>query len=642
MPAAPGEPRSAFGAWAVPSGPSVILLEFAAQGVRGVAPAGGRATLRPGYNVVAADGAVMRRLLDALVYPDPRDPDALPRAPGGPANAAMRAGLTLVGNDKITYRLVRDFAAGAQLHRFDAESRSFALVAQDLKEIAAFLQQTVGVPGAARLSAILSISAAELPSKQGGGALGGAAPLAPARTALSPEQAKRRLAALQAELERAKAAEKLEERLDGLQARAFKLDEQLRNGAKLRDGLATAEAGRAELDGVAAALAPLGDVEAKVAAFEKVSAKRDEAAAKVAAERTVLEEAEARGRPEPLWRDPGFVAAAGAGVLVALAGALGASAAPGLRYVALLDIPAFGLAAWSGLRWIGALETWERSARRRRIVDEWEQKVTGQFEKDAAEVKAVMQALQMERLPELREAHGRVADADAVVAEWRNRLAAWEASAEAATALAEKAALDAEQRALDAKLSGEGDGFVRDVRSIEQELQRVESDAAAPAPAAPAPVASPRPLAPAGGSTEPLRALLERAAAELGGSPSGAGRAVAQKASQALSGLTFQRLSAIQVDDRGGVQVVTGGRPAPAIALPAADKDLVYLALKLAFLEQGLAAGKVVAVVDDAFGGLSEGGRRFAARLLKQIARPGQLVHATSDAAFREAADHTT
>ena len=96
----------------------------------------------------------------------------------------------------------------------------------------------------------------------------------------------------------------------------------------------------------------------------------------------------------------------------------------------------------------------------------------------------------------------------------------------------------------------------------------------------------------------------------------------------------------MQVDDRAGVHAVVGGRPTPAMTLPPADRDLVYLALKLALLEQALQGGKAVAIVEDAFGGLSDGARRFAARLLKQIARGGQLLHATTDAAFKEAADH--
>jgi len=32
--------------------------------------------------------------------------------------------------------------------------------------------------------------------------------------------------------------------------------------------------------------------------------------------------------------------------------------------------------------------------------------------------------------------------------------------------------------------------------------------------------------------------------------------------------------------------------------------------------------------------------RRTAGRMLKALARPGQVIHATTDPAFREAADH--
>src|SRR5690242_464145 len=94
---------------------AVLLLEFAAQGVRGVAPTGGRAALRPGYNVVAAEGPALRRLLEALLHPDARDAEALPRTAGGPGGGPLRGGLTLVGDDRVAYRLVRDFAAGCQL-----------------------------------------------------------------------------------------------------------------------------------------------------------------------------------------------------------------------------------------------------------------------------------------------------------------------------------------------------------------------------------------------------------------------------------------------------------------------------------------------------------------------------------------------
>ena len=614
----------------------MILLEFAAQGVRGVAPSGGRATLRPGYNVVAADGPALRRLLEALLYPDPRDADAVPRAPAGPAGAALRAGLTLVGNDRATYRLVRDFAAGCQLHRFDAEKRSFALVSSDLAEIRIFLEETVGVPPAARLAALLSLTAAELPSRHGAAAPAAGAPAAPGRPSLSAEQARRRVEALRVELEKARIAEKLQYQLDGLQTRLFKLEEALRGGSKLREGLDKALEGRRELDRAAEVAAALGDAETKLAAFDRATARRDEALAKVAAEREVMDRAETAGLPPPFWTDPLFWPGAGGGIALAIAGWAGASARSDMRHVALLAIPAFGWAAWRALRWVRALEEGERVVRRRRIVDEWEKKVLAQSERDAAEVRAAIQALGVAKPAELREALARVADADQVVAEWRRRVAEWEGSEDAKGGLAEKARVEAELRDVEGRLSEEAGGFVRDVRLVEAEIQRLESEAAAPA-ATPAAAPAAAPPRPAG---EPIRTLLERAAAELGGSPTAAARAVAQKASAALAGLSFQRLQALVVDDRGNVQVQTGGRPAPALSLAPADRDLVYLALKLAFLEQALAAGRVVAIADDAFSGLSEGSRRFAARLLKQMARPGQLLHATSDAAFREAADH--
>jgi hypothetical protein len=612
----------------------VILLEFAAQGIRGVAPAGGRATLRAGYNVVAADGPTLRRLIEALFYPDPKDADALPRAPGGPANVPIRAGLTLFGNDRNTYRLVRDFAAGAQLHRFDPEKRSFALVSQDLAEIGAFMQQTVGVPAPARLAALLALSGAELPSKQGGAA---ALPsTAPQRTTLSPEQARKRIEALRGELASARVAEKLQFEQDGLQTRIFKLDEALRAGAKLQEELDRAEAARAELEPAARLAAKLGDPEARLAAFEKASGKRAEADAKVAAEREAIAAVEEGGAPAPFWKDPLFWAGVGGGVVLAGAGVAGALARSDLRYVALLDVAAFGWAAWVALRWIGASEGWEKIARRRRVVDDWERKVEGQWQKDAADILEAVKALGVSKPAELKEVLGRVADADAVVAEWRRRLAAWETTPEAQGARAEKAELEERLHAVEAKLSADAGGFVRDVRSIEAEIQRLEADVAAPPALAPAAPPAPPPRA----AGEPLRTLCEKAAAALGGSPTAAVRGVAQKASSTLAGLSFSRLQGIQVDDRGNVQVQTGGRPVPAMTLAPADRDLVWLALKLAFLEQALTAEKVVAVSDDAFSGLSEGARRFAARLLKQIAKPGQIVHATSDPSFKEAADH--
>ena len=277
-----------------------------------------------------------------------------------------------------------------------------------------------------------------------------------------------------------------------------------------------------------------------------------------------------------------------------------------MPHAALLAVPAFGTAAWVAWEWVGRLEAWERGARRRRVVDDWERKVQEAFERDGAEVRAAVQAAGVQGLPELREALSRVADADAVVAEWRRRIAEWQASPEAKGAAAERAEIEGELRRAEAKLAEEVGGFVRDPRSIEAE------NPAARGRRRRMPGRRPRPLSrvtPAPGG-DPLRALVERAAAETGATPAALVRGVAAKASQILSALSFQRLQALGADDRASLAVQMSGRAAPVAALPPADRDLVHLSLKLALLEQALAAGGAVAFADDAFAGLSDGARR--------------------------------
>jgi hypothetical protein len=618
----------------------VLYLEFAAQGIRGVAPPGGRATLRPGYNVVAADGAALARLLRALLHPTPQDGDELARLQGPANSGPVRAGLTLVGDDRVTYRLVRDFATGCQLHRFEPEKRAFVPVSQDLAEIAGLLRSPIGVPPRERLGALLSLSVAELPSKAGGALAATPSLPAAARQVLSGEAARKRLEELRGELERARVAEKLQGQLDLAQSRLFKLEEALKSGQRVKEAVAAAAAERAALKPVADAVAALGDPQARFAAWEKSDGKRQEAEGRIGAEREAIEEATARGAPTPPWKEPPFLAGVAAGLALLLLGQLAGDS--DLRYLSLLDIPAFGWSGWLLLRWIDAQEAWGRLGRRGRVIDTWESKVRAQFARDAGPVSEALASLGLRQLPELKEALERLAAADQAVAEARQLQLEWESDAQTTDALAERGRVEEEMKEIEGRLSDQAGGFVRDVQAVEADMARVEAEALAPAPPSPAPVAAPppqRPLAAAPGA-EPLRGLLERAAAELGGSPPSVARALSVKASQAVAAFTLNRLTGVSADDRGNVQVLSGGRPMPAMSLPPAERDLVYLALKLALLEQALAGGKAVAVVEDAFSGLSDGVRRTAGRLLKALARPGQLLHATTDPAFREAADH--
>ncbi len=612
----------------------MILLEIAAQGVRGVAPAGGRASLRPGYNVVAADGPALRRLVEALFYPGPRDAETVPHASQAPGGAGVRVGVTLAGNDGVTYRLVRDLGGAAQLHRFDAERRAFALVAQTLPEIARFLAATAGVPPRGRFAALLSLAAGNLPSRQPGLGPRSGFPAAAPRKPLGPEEARRKVADLRAELARAAAAEKLQYKLDGLQSRMFKLEEMTRAGEKIREGLASSEVALVELQPLAEVADRLGDLGERVAAFEKAALKRDEALRKLAGDREAL--GEPATRAAPFWLRPEFWAGAGAGVVavaVALAGT--ASGSAGLRYVALLDVPAFGYAGWVALQWVGDLEGSERAGRRRQRAGDRERKIHEQYDRDTTEVKGVMKALGLETIPDLKEALGRLTDARSVADEWRRRLAEWESNPEQARAAEERKQAERAIGDIEAKLAEESGGYVRDPRQVELEIARIEAEQAAPRAPAAADPAPPR--APAG---DPFKVLLEQASAEMKASPAGVLRTVQPRLSQILPVLSAQRLAGCLADDRGNLLVQAGGRSAPLASLPPADRDLVFLAVKLGLVEQGLAKGRTVALVEDAFAGLPEASRRVVARLLKQMARGGQIVHATGDPVFREAADH--
>jgi hypothetical protein len=606
----------------------VLLLEIAAQGVRGFAPPSGRIALRPGYNVVAGDGAVMLRLIAALFHPD-RAPDASLRPGPAAGGAPVRAGLTLSGDDGVTWRVVRDLSGPCQLQRYDPERRAFQSMTQDPGRIAEALRGA-GVPSPERFGAVLSLVAADFPSRRAPGGL--AAVSQPvARRSLAPGEVREKLEALRSEMARARGAEMVQAEMDGLQSRLFKLEELLKSGEQVKDRLRTAQAAVAALAGAEAALATLRDPPGRLAACRKATARRDEALQKIAQERDAQTGAAA---PAPLWRQPGFVV----GLAVGASSLLGALVLD-LRSLALVAIPATAGAAFEALRWVGKAEGFETAGRRTRWLGERERKANEAWEREIADVRAAMAAAGVATVAELADLVARVQEARAVLAEAEAGITSWEALAETKDAEAERVQVQQEIGELEQKLTAETGGFLRDTHSLDAEIARLERELEPPgadAPAAPQERAAPTPR-PGG---DPLRTLFESASAELSLSPGAALRAMQSRIVQVLPALTAQRLANFFVDERGNLQVQTGGKLVPAATLPAGDRDACFAVLKLGFAEQGLAAGKSVVVLEDAFGVLPEGARRVLARLLKQVSKGRQVVHATPDPIFREAADH--
>jgi uncharacterized protein YhaN len=136
----------------------------------------------------------------------------------------------------------------------------------------------------------------------------------------------------------------------------------------------------------------------------------------------------------------------------------------------------------------------------------------------------------------------------------------------------------------------------------------------------------------------PFRALVSAAAKELEWSTPIV-VAVQRQASKVVAALSAGRLQSVALEGGAVAVVGAGGRLRPE-ALAVGDRDLAWLALRIAVVERLLAAGPAAALVDDALAVVPEPGRPAAARILKALARPGQLLHATAERWYRDAADH--
>jgi DNA repair exonuclease SbcCD ATPase subunit len=277
----------------------------------------------------------------------------------------------------------------------------------------------------------------------------------------------------------------------------------------------------------------------------------------------------------------------------------------------------------------------EVSGRRLRWLAERERKAVEAWERETSEIRGVVSAAGVSSVGELTDLLQRLQEARASLVDAQAGLADWEARAETKDAEAERGTVQQEIGELEHQLTVGTGGFVRDAQSIEAEIGRLESQPEAPAPAA-APVERP-PAAPGG---EPIRSLVERGSAELEMTPGAALRALQPRVGQLLPLLSAQRLGNLFADERGNLQVQSGGKMVAVSQLPPADRDLCFAVLKVGFLEQALVGGKGVAVIDDGLSVLPDGSRRIVARVLKQIAKGRQVVHVSQDPIFREAADH--
>jgi hypothetical protein len=618
------------------------LLELAVQNARGLSPSV-RVALRPGYGVLRppAEGASLGALLAAILYADGRGSDAAFLAPGQ-GQGAVRVVFT--GNDGQTYRLTRTLGGAGLLERLDLASRSAQRISQDSAEISQYLRSQAGLPTKKTFELLCTFPLAGLPSRFAK-PLQPTAPEKPAPALLAGAQvapaedvsaARARLEALLKERGMSERIEKVQFRADGLASEIFELETTLKGTTGLEAALAEAKKAFDAAPTCASAGVP-EDLLARAQRLPSSLAKRDEALAKIAAEREAeLAAVEAANVP-PLTQDSRFWAGIGLGAVTLVGGALASGL---LRYVALLDIPAFGFSAVLALQYVDELKDATRLRTRGDRLAERERKVTEQYEQEAAPVREAMKKLEVETPEALANLLGQREVYGQKVAELSAQLEQAKAAPEYLAASTKLDQLKVEHAQLNEELGRLGGTFVRELGEVDREVERVKqsialAESARPASSAPQTAAS----GGAGEVEDPFPPLMAEAADLLRVDVPALAAQVQDRAAQYLVALTERRLSGVRFDLNGKAQFLAQAGPKPAGALPLPGLDVAYLAVRLALAERVVAKAGLPLLVDDAVSALDGRLHPLLGRMLKQLGTGTQVLQTTARGGFAQLAD---
>jgi hypothetical protein len=657
------------------------FVEVAVQNVRGFSPAG-RFALKPGYLVLnpPADMSPLATLSLALLYADGRGGDAsLAASTQKPAKAA----LTFVGQDSVTYRILRELGGGGSLHRLNPATKQPELVTQDTAEANQFLRGQAGLPPRTTFEQLFCLQAAQLPSRKprGGGQASisglrrgtapgmGSSPGMPAlRTASSPGMpasspgmavsgtglgglqtvmpasdipaAEAKLRELEKELLFCKEVDNLQFEVDGLNSQVFDLESKLRGTDGMKAKVREAEAAW-NTEPTPESMGLPQDIVARAERYPRTLARRDEALARLNSDREVAEE-QAQRLPDvqPLVRNQNFWIAVAAGVVSFIASFFFTNAA---RYVGLLDIPAFGFAAVLALRYVDELQEKDRLSRRGEQFAAREKKILEEFEAEAGPVRKALEVFDVDTPREIAPRLQRREQLGAEVARLRAELLSMENHPEFVEAAQQLPVLRQQIELLNAKIAEKGN-FVRDVREVERELLRLkESIAFARNPQLAA--MGVMPGAEAAGMEaleDPSPMVIGLAADLLATDLSSVVGMLRDRCVQYFSALTERRYVGVEWDKEGRTMVVgASGRRIPVGELPPREVDLFFLSLRLTVVEKVSPRVKLPLLVEDALVGVDEARLPLLGRMFKHLGTLTQVLHVTPLASFPQMSDGT-
>jgi hypothetical protein len=611
-------------------------VEFALQGVRGFLPSV-RVSLKPGYWTLLPQsaGAPLIGLISELCFPDGRGGDA--RYSAADATTPSKAALWLVGRDGHTYRILRELGRSGALHRVNAGTRGHDLVTEDPAEMAQYLRATVGFPPRSQHEQVFTFAPAQLPSRRpkrnaGSGRAPGAASTV-AEPPMDPIEARSRLAGLEKELALSTEVERLQFRADGVAAQIFQLETRVKSVQKLEIDLVEARRGLQQAPTVEG-LGLMPDIVERARHFPVLVAKCDEALTRLEAERQ-LDVATSAPAAVPITRDGRFWAGMATGTAALFGGMLASGV---MKYLALLDIPAFGLAALVALKRVEDVQWADVAVRKDDRLAERERVIRDQFETDAQPVRNAMKILGVEQPMDVVTAFEESGRWAGRVKDLESRLSAARGNPEYVAAATQLSELKAEQEALNARLAEKG-AYVRDAREVERDMARVrEALAAASAPRRA--TFSSTPVSSAADGFDDFVLPLARCGADLlAVDVATLSAQLRERCAQYVSVLTDRRVEGLDFDKDGHGFARVAGRSVPVGQLPAQDVDWAYLALRLTLVEKLVSQEQVPVLLEDIAQGLEEARLPLLGRMLKHLGTLTQLVHLTPHPVFSSLSD---
>lgn len=603
---------------------ALTLLEVAVQGVAGL-PNTARFALRPGFNqfegTPEAEDAFSRALW-ALLFAD------LAFATGPSARAA----LSFLAGDGATYRLLAAVGAPPVLSRLGAGGGKFESVTPD-GGIGRLLREW-GLPERRLFEALFLLSAPPTAAKAASSSRSGPGPdsgprieskfaeladqLSQAKVLTDPGEIRARLREVEREDREASEMETLQFQVDGLQQQLFQAEDAL----KIFDQL-SADVARVEKD-LAAMPTVSEDLVAQVKRLPQLTLKRDEALKRVVDERLELEQLGGEVTLAGLASDRLFAGSILTGAACLALAIVASPASPGMRWISLGDVPAFGIAAAMAIQRLSDIRRTQGVGRKLDLLQEREARIQKAFETESRDVIALMKSLGVEGIAELEDRLAarnvllqRRAEADAQL-----KRAEAEDAAEGRRVLRDR--LRTQVAEIEQQLAGFG-GYRRDRGEIRKEQDDLKGALAKLSGGTGSGLETA--LDDDGPPKDDGAGLLRHAGEVLAMSPAMTLQTIRDRLTQYLGALSNRQFSGANFAPDGRLLLLPpGGEAVPFAQLPPLEQRAALAALRLCLVERYLQNHRLFVICDERSDGLDAQRRDLCVKLLKGLTRFGQVL----------------